>query len=87
MQIVKISSLGCTSCIIVNNILEKILENYKIHVKEIDYDFDDYTYEVGKTLPVLIFEDSSGNQISRLVGEVSYEEIENKIKEVHDEVI
>ncbi len=87
MQIVKISSLGCTSCIIVNNILEKILENYKIHVKEIDYDFDDYTYEVGKTLPVLIFEDSSGNEISRLVGEVSYEKIENKLKEVYDEVI
>lgn len=87
MQIVKISSLGCTSCIIINNILEKILENYKIHVKEIDYDFDDYTYEVGKTLPVLIFEDSSGNEISRLVGEVSYEKIENKLKEVYDEVI
>lgn len=87
MQIVKISSLGCTSCIIVNNILEKILENYKIHVKEIDYDFDDYNYEVGKTLPVLIFEDSSGNEISRLVGEVSYEEIENKLKEVYNEVV
>ena len=81
MQIVKISSLGCTSCIIVNNVLEKILENYKIYVKEVDYDFDDYSYKVGTILPVLIFE-KDGTEVSRLVGEVSYEDIENKLKEV-----
>ena len=80
MQIIKISSLGCTSCIIVNNTLEKVLENYKIHIKEVDYDFDDYSYEVGRTLPVLIFADEEGNELSRLVGEVSYEKIENEIK-------
>lgn len=80
MQIVKISSLGCASCIIINNTLEKILENYKVHIKEVDYDFDDYSYEVGKTLPVLIFESEDGKELSRLVGEVSYEEIENQIK-------
>lgn len=80
MQIIKISSLGCTSCIIVNNTLEKILENYKIHIKELDYDFDDFSYEVGKTLPVLIFEDENGNELSRLVGEVSYKDIETEIK-------
>lgn len=82
MQIIKISSLGCTSCILVNNVLERILENYKIHVKELDYDFDDFSYEVGKTLPVLIFLDNNGNELSRLVGEVSYEEVENEIKKL-----
>lgn len=81
MQIVKISSLGCTSCIIVNQVLEKVLENYKVHVKEIDYDFDDYSYEVGNILPVLIFE-KDGKEVSRLVGEVSYSDIENELKEV-----
>lgn len=80
MKIVKISSMGCMSCIIVNNVLEKILENYKVYVKEIDYDFDDYSYEVGNILPVLIFVDDDGNELSRLVGEVSYEEVEEKIK-------
>lgn len=80
MKIVKITSLGCTSCIIVNNTLEKILENYKVHVKEIDYDFDDYEYETGNILPILIFEDNQGNELSRLIGEVSYKEIENEIK-------
>lgn len=80
MKIVKISSMGCMSCIIVNNVLEKILENYKVYVKEIDYDFDDYSYEVGNILPVLIFVDDDGNELSRLVGEVSYEEVEEEIK-------
>ncbi len=80
MKIMKISSLGCTSCIIVNNTLEKILENYKVHIKELDYDFDDFPYEVGKTLPVLIFVDDNEKELSRLVGEVSYSEIENEIK-------
>lgn len=80
MKIIKISSMGCSSCIIINNVLEKILENYKVFVKEVDYDFDDYDYEVGNILPVLIFEDNNGNELSRLVGESSYEEIENEIK-------
>ncbi len=80
MQIIKISSLGCTSCIIINNILEKILENYKVHIKELDYDFDEFSYEVGTTLPVLIFVDENGKELSRLVGEVSYSEIEKEIK-------
>lgn len=80
MKIVKISSLGCSSCIIVNNILEKILEKYKIHVKELDYDFDSFSYEVGKTLPVLIFESETGKELTRIVGETTYEEIEEQIK-------
>lgn len=80
MQIIKISSLGCTSCIIINNTLEKILENYKVHIKELDYDFDEFSYEVGTTLPALIFVDENGKELSRLVGEVSYSEIEKEIK-------
>ena len=80
MQIIKISSLGCTSCIIINNILEKILENYKVHIKELDYDFDEFSYKIGTILPVLIFVDENGKELSRLVGEVSYSEIEKEIK-------
>lgn len=80
MKIVKITSLGCTSCIIVNNILDKLLKEYEVKIKEIDYDFDDYSYEIGKTLPVLIFENDKGEELSRLIGESSYKEIENELK-------
>ena len=82
MTIVKISSIACSSCIIINNTLEKILENYKVHIKEYDYDFDDFPYEVGSVLPVLIFLDKEGNEYARLIGESSYEQIEEKIKEL-----
>ena len=84
MTIAKISSIACASCIILNNTLEKILENYRVHIKEYDYDFDDVPYEVGTVLPVLIFLDKDGNEKSRLIGEVSYEQIEEKIKELGD---
>lgn len=80
MTIIKITSLGCLSCILINNTLEKILENYKVHVQEIDYDFEDVPYEVGNILPVLIFKDENGKELTRLEGEASYEEIENIIK-------
>ena len=80
MKIVKISSIACVSCIIVNEALEKILENYDIDIEEIDYDFDEFSYEVGKILPVLIFVDDNGNELSRLVGESSYKKIEEEIK-------
>ena len=84
MQIVKISSIACTSCIIVNSTLEKILEKYKIYIKEYDYDFDDFPYEVGNVLPVIIFTNNDGEELDRLIGESSYDEIESKIKELGD---
>ena len=84
MTIVKVSSIACSSCIIMNNVLEKILENYKVHIKEYDYDFDDVPYEVGNILPVLIFLDKDGKEYARLIGESTYEQIEEKIKELAD---
>ena len=80
MKIVKISSLACTSCIIVNNTLSKIKNNYDVEIKNIDYDFDDFDYEVGDKLPVLIFEDDNGNELSRLIGESSYDKIVTEIE-------
>lgn len=80
MRIVKISSIACTSCIIVNNTLDDIKKEYDINIKNIDYDFDEFSYEIGNNLPVLIFESDDGKELSRLVGEVSYKEIEEEIK-------
>lgn len=77
MKIVKISSLGCPSCIIMNNIINKIRNEYDIEIKELDYDFDDVEeYNPGKILPVLIFY-KNDNEIARLCGEHKKEEINN----------
>lgn len=79
MKIVKIGSMTCTSCIIMNNIINKIKNNYSIEVEELDYDFDDIEkYNVGKILPIIIFYNGD-NEIKRLEGEHSYNEIEGII--------
>ena len=79
MRIVKIGSMTCTSCIIMNNVMNKLKDNYDIEIQNIDYDFDDVSkYNVGKILPVIIFYDGD-KEIKRLEGEHSYSEIERII--------
>ncbi len=81
MEIVKIGSMTCTSCIIMNNVINKIKNNYSVEVRELDYDFDDIDeYHVGKILPVIIFY-KDDIEIKRLEGEHSYKEIEGIINE------
>ena len=79
MKIVKINSIACPSCIIMNNRFNELKDKYNFSYEEIDYDFDEYDYEVGKTIPVFIFLDDAGNELSRLVGEVSRERFEEEI--------
>ena len=74
MKIIKITSLGCVSCIFMNKILEDI-PNLDI----ISYDYyDDYEIvqelNIGKILPVLIFMDGE-KEINRLAGEHSKKEV------------
>ncbi len=79
MRIVKIGSMTCTSCIIMNNVMNKIKNNYSIETEELDYDFDDIEkYNVGKILPVIIFYNDN-KEIKRIEGEHSYNEIEGII--------
>ncbi len=77
MKIVKISSLGCPSCIIMNNIINKIKNDYIFEIEELDYDFDEIEgFNPGKILPVLIFF-KNNKEIARLCGEHKKEEIIN----------
>ena len=82
MKIVKINSIACPSCIIMNNRFAELKNKYNFPYEEIDYDFDDYDYEVGKTLPVFIFLNDDGEEISRLVGEVPKDKFEEEIKKI-----
>lgn len=74
MKIVKISSLGCPSCIVMNKVFNTLKEKYSFEVEEYDYDFDDIEkYNVGKILPVFIFY-KNDVEINRLCGEHKVEE-------------
>ena len=60
-----------------NNVINKVRNEYDIDIKELDYDFDDVEkYNPGKILPVLIFY-KNDNEIARLCGEHNKEEITN----------
>ena len=82
MKIVKINSLGCPSCIIMNKVINKIKEEYNIEIEEYDYDFDEeeiVKYNVGKILPVFIFFKDE-EEIARLNGEHKKEEFDQILK-------
>ena len=77
MKIIKISALWCPACLITNKAIDKIKEEQNIEVENLDYDFDEdevKKYNVGTTLPVLIFMDQD-KELFRLIGEKNYEEI------------
>lgn len=78
MQLIMISSLACSSCIIMNNIVNDIVEKYKIDIKHIDYDFeyDSIKFDNIKMLPVFIVT-KDDKEVSRLVGEKSQKEFIN----------
>lgn len=78
MKIIKINSLGCPSCIIMNKVFNKIKEEYKIEYEEYDYDFDEEEvakFNIGKILPVFIFY-KDGVEVARLNGEHKKEEFD-----------
>jgi len=81
MKIIKITSLGCMSCLIMNERVKEISEKYNIEVENYDYDFDEVEdFNPGTILPVIIFMNNE-KEITRLVGEHSKEELETKYKE------
>ena len=77
-KIIVISAFWCPSCLILKKHLKKLEEEYGIKYDLLDYDLDEEivnTYHVGDILPVIIYEDK------RLIGEKSYEEIIDFLKE------
>ena len=88
MKIVKITALWCSACIIMNKVWNSFIKKYdNFEVIELDYDLDEEEvskYDVGKVLPVFIIYDDNDKELTRIVGECSFNEFENKVKEVCD---
>ncbi len=81
MKIIKIGALWCPGCLLINNSINKIKEEYGLEIVEYDYDFDMEVeeYDVGSVLPVLIFIKDK-KEVSRLTGERSYKEIKEEVE-------
>ena len=71
MKLLKFSAIWCPSCLIMNNVINKIKEEYKLEIINYDYDMDEEVkkkYNIGNVLPVLIFVDEKDQEIKRVIG-------------------
>lgn len=89
MRVLKFNAIWCSACLVMKKIFKHV-ENMHPELEFITYDYDideDMVekYNIGTTIPVLIFLDKEGNEVTRIVGEKSYEEIENIISSISEE--
>jgi hypothetical protein len=81
MKIVRISLLGCPSCIIMNKVFKDIKNEYTFDYEELDFDMDSMEeYNPGNIFPVYIFY-KDGKEITRLAGEHKKEEFVKILEE------
>ena len=76
-ELVVISAVWCPSCLILNKHLKKLNIEKNISITKLDYDLDEdevEEYNVGDKLPVIILKENN-NELRRLIGEKSYDEI------------
>ena len=90
MKILKFNAIWCSGCIVMKKAMKEIEQEYKdIIVESYDYDMDTQEVEkwkVGELLPVLIFLDKEGKEISRLIGEKTKKEIVKEIGRINEEI-
>ena len=85
MKLVKIGAIWCSGCLVMNNVISKTLKNYSIDFTEYDLDMDEEEaskYNPGDVLPVFIVFDSNDKEVTRFVGEYSYDAFIEKLKDV-----
>ena len=82
MKLIKITAPWCMSCIIMNEKLSKLdINNYTLISYDADNERDKFIkYNVGSQLPIFIITDNKDNELKRLVGEHSQEELEKFIE-------
>jgi thiol-disulfide isomerase/thioredoxin len=88
MKVVRISATWCMSCLFMRPRWDKVFSSEDFEIIDYDYDLNHeqvVKYEVGKTIPVLIFLDDNNNEIRRIVGEKKEKELEIIIGEIKNE--
>lgn len=84
MELIRISAVWCSSCIITYKDWNQLKKNYSNYIyNEYDYDMDIEVvekYSIGSTIPVVIAL-KDGKEIGRIVGEKNYQELEQWLKE------
>lgn len=85
MKLIKITAMWCLSCILMNDRISNVIDDFDdLELVELDYDEDEELiekYHVGNILPVLILLDGD-EEISRSIGEKTEKELKEFVKEV-----
>jgi thiol-disulfide isomerase/thioredoxin len=87
MKVIKIGAIWCPGCLIMRPRWQDIEKEINLDSVYLDYDDDKeevLKYNVGKILPVFIFLDNNGIELTRLIGEVSKKKILETIEECKD---
>lgn len=90
MKVLKFNAIWCSACLVMKKIFKHV-ENMHPELEFITYDYDNdedmvEKYNIGTTIPVLVFVDENEQEVGRIVGEKSYQEIEEYISEIGGEV-
>ena len=84
MKVLKFNAIWCSACLVMKKVYNQIFELYPdFEVITYDYDMDEEMvnkYNIGTTIPVLIFLDNENKEITRVVGEKSFEYIKDIIE-------
>lgn len=89
MKVLKFNAIWCSACLVMKKIYKHI-ENMHPELEFITYDYDideDMVekYNIGTTIPVLIFLNEKDEEVTRIVGEKSFEKIEEIIENISKE--
>lgn len=77
MKLIKVSSVWCPSCIIMQSRYLELSQEHNLEIEEYDYDIDAEIvnkYKIGDILPVVIVVDKD-KEITRIIGEKSPKEL------------
>lgn len=79
MKIIKFGAVWCPGCLFMKSRWKKVNEIIpNLDITDYDYDVNSdkvEQYQIGKLLPVTIFENEEGKELERLVGEVNSEKL------------
>jgi len=83
MKIIKIGAIWCPGCLVMKKVWKNIMNDYSnLNITDLDYDMNSdevSKYNPGKVLPVVIFFDSNNNELERLIGEQSEDNLRKAI--------
>ena len=84
MKLIKIGAIWCSGCLVMNKVWNKLIKEYNFSYETYDIDMDEAeveTYNVGEKLPVFIVMEND-KEIKRFIGEYSYSDMVNNLREV-----